>query len=274
MGFVMQVKIDKTKTTRELCIEHGISRQTAWRARQRGWFANGYHTREINSREITNTEARAILRDAKIGVKKAMRLLNTQSSFRPFQASDLVQEALLRLLELAGHEKFQHPGWRVNVARNATSAFIRQRVWRKEVDLNGHEWEMQDDPTVNLKTPAEMQAFLNQRGAGDNDSFYEAFRIMRLREEKHCAKCRSKNHLTIHHILPRRIRTINTRENTAVLCRACHDRVDDLWGMVFQNTVSRRELQDEVAWKEMFKKFLAEDTQGIKVRKIQSLMEE
>lgn len=77
----------------------------------------------------------------------------------------------------------------------------------------------------------EMQAALN--AAEYDSSLYAAFRAMRIRIAHHmCERCDSDDFLTIHHIMPRSVRTENTIENTAVLCRSCHDEVEFVYGMI------------------------------------------
>lgn len=84
---------------------------------------------------------------------------------------------------------------------------------------------------ADLQSESEMQAALN---AAEYDSaLYVAFRAMRIRTASHmCARCGSDEFLTIHHIMPRSVRTENTIENTAVLCRPCHDEAEFVYGMI------------------------------------------
>ena len=83
------------------------------------------------------------------------------------------------------------------------------------------DWENEDD----------LQKVLN--AADPQDCIYYAFRTMRLRiADYQCDRCEHADNLTLHHIIPRSVRPVNTISNTAVLCRECHDEVEFAYGMI------------------------------------------
>lgn len=91
--------------------------------------------------------------------------------------------------------------------------------------------EWPDEYIFDWESENDLQSVLN---AAEYDStLYIAFRAMRIRLAAHmCERCGGDDTLTIHHIMPRSVRTENTIENTAVLCRPCHNEVEFVYGMI------------------------------------------
>jgi len=117
------MKICKYWTNQQIQNWFNVSRTTAWRGRQRGWIRLGYHKREIVPGEIT-IPIEELYRDARRGAFWAIDIYLPGGN--RFLLDDLIQEAMLRFLELAGHSAFQHRKWRMIVAKNAASKFIRR----------------------------------------------------------------------------------------------------------------------------------------------------
>ena len=88
-----------------------------------------------------------------------------------------------------------------------------------------------DDFIFALPSENDLQAVLD--AAETSSSLYHSFRAMRLSQANYaCEKCGNSNNLTLHHILPRKVRCVNTMENTAILCRSCHDRIEYVNDMI------------------------------------------
>lgn len=46
--------------------------------------------------------------------------------------------------------------------------------------------------------------------------------LRKFRNSRQCQECGSKNHLTLHHIIPKSLDGKNVKSNIVVLCRKCH----------------------------------------------------
>lgn len=120
--------------------------------------------------------------------------------------------------------------YRKNASTRAFVGSFETTMLRYGVDAHPKtKWP--DDFVLSWENEEDLQAVLN--AADQKDSLYYAFRSMRLRiSDYQCDRCEHTDNLTLHHIVPRSIRPINTIENTAVLCRACHDEVEFAYGMI------------------------------------------
>lgn len=119
------------KLTNEEAARLGLSRITAWRSRQRGWYWINYHEREtayvVDS--LSSEMVEAILEDARIGTFWALSAFNVPlRKIGVYDITDLFQEAAEKLVRLAGHPKAVHPAWRRVAAKNAVIGFIRANM--------------------------------------------------------------------------------------------------------------------------------------------------
>jgi hypothetical protein len=107
-----------------------ISPTTAWRAKKRGWFFQNYQERAILSDSVwAEAHVKEIRESAEAGSRIAMRKLNKiLPEIRPFEFSDLVSSAYVRLMELSGHPDREILYWRNMVARNAVLDFIKTQI--------------------------------------------------------------------------------------------------------------------------------------------------
>lgn len=107
-----------------------VSRTTAWRAKKRGKLFQAYHERVIMPDSVwAETHAQELKESAEAGSRIAMRKLNKiLPEIRPFEFSDLVSTAYVRLMELSGHPNREISHWRNTVARNAVLDFIKTQV--------------------------------------------------------------------------------------------------------------------------------------------------
>lgn len=105
------------------------SRTTRWRARKRGWWCPGYRTREVcPAPQLSEQDAKRIISLARKAAMAAIRQFGCDT-LSPFEPSDVVGEAILRLIELAGHPKFSHDGFCFVAALNAARKFIKTEVF-------------------------------------------------------------------------------------------------------------------------------------------------
>lgn len=107
-----------------------VSKTTAWRAKQRGWLFQHYQERAVLPDSVwAEAHARELKESAEAGSRIAMRKLNKiLPEICPFEFSDLVSSAYVRLMELSGHPHREIPYWRNTVARNAVLDFIKTQV--------------------------------------------------------------------------------------------------------------------------------------------------
>ena len=105
----------KGETVGELMRKYGISRATAFRARRRGYFWVNYHVREIN------VDMREFPVENAIRIAKAVFCKHFYDWWE--EKEDLIQEALLRMLETSGVSKDGYFMWRV--AMNAMYGYVK-----------------------------------------------------------------------------------------------------------------------------------------------------
>lgn len=107
-----------------------VSPTTAWRAKKRGWFFQNYQERAVLPDSVwADTHVKEIKESAEAGSRIAMRKLNKiLPEIRPFEFSDLVSSAYVRLMELSGHPHREILYWRNTVARNAVLDFIKTQI--------------------------------------------------------------------------------------------------------------------------------------------------
>lgn len=75
------------------------------------------------------------------------------------------------------------------------------------------------------------QKILNE--AETSSELWSIFRQMRKDQHSgRCQKCGDNENWTLHHIKPRKLGCENTIENTAGLCRTCHDEIEFVNGML------------------------------------------
>lgn len=118
---MQKIWIDSEKTTKEIVKKYKVSRSTAWRARKRGYLCLDYHKKEI---VIDNKNIQSKFFTSGEVYKLAWKLVwNLYSDFQ--DKEDLVQEAVLRLLELSGHHGFSSPKWRYTVAKMAMMTYMK-----------------------------------------------------------------------------------------------------------------------------------------------------
>lgn len=182
-------------------------------------------------------------------ILKLIRLgtLCTYPSLSEFDRDDLTQEIVIYMSQKTWDERYKD-GYVVALSKRIAGiwrntrepATLRHRksfgttLMRYGMDVHPKtEWpeDYIDVDFADLNSESEMQAALN--AAEYDSSLYYHFRRMRIRMAAHmCERCGGYDDLTIHHIMPRSVRTENTIENTAVLCRPCHDEVEFVYGMI------------------------------------------
>lgn len=122
---------------------------------------------------------------------------------------------------------------------------ISPQLWGS---FNGFEYD--------FKTEDEAQKILNE----NDGELYLQFAKMRRKEIAKCQKCGNDMvKLTIHHIIPRKIKTINTRQNTAVLCRGCHDEIEFVYAYAEEKIKPRKP-----DWQELFSAWKKKGTDALK----------
>lgn len=112
----------KVYPTEEVFIEKtGLDRATYYRARKRGYFYIGYHDKEINAKP-GNVDIGIVTKVVRKAVNAIAKLYEVDS----FTRNDMVQEGILRVLELSGHPKINHVGFMYMVALNAARTFLQK----------------------------------------------------------------------------------------------------------------------------------------------------
>lgn len=211
--------------------DHGASRATQMRIRNgsQNFYFKKYHSLERNGNHLP-VPASILYRLIYFGIN-----LSYHEASR-MDKDDMAQETCLRIMGLDTVAD-NSPAIVVWWARRVASTYRRAYEIRKHFvaldDLYPHQEpaiENSIDPyNIDEKSLDELKEILNtaQPSDDDSDALYAAFREMRFRQEDYqCLKCERKHNLSLHHILPRRVRTENTIENTAVLCQSCHNRIE------------------------------------------------
>lgn len=114
------------KPLAELMGMFDISKATASRLRERGWYFEDYRAKQQNLGEIPAEMLSVLSEDSKFGCLRALQAMNRSLwMLRPYEFSGLQQEALETLVRLSGHADFGHEGWRRVAAKNAAMDAIR-----------------------------------------------------------------------------------------------------------------------------------------------------
>lgn len=222
----------------------GASRTTLWRissGKQQSYSPNRGKSPKKKWIGLPKTQE-PILKLIRIGT------LCTYPSLNDFDRDDLIQEIVIYLANRSWDMAQNNDGRVIAIAKKIAETWhmdrepgtLRHRksfgttLLRYGIDVHPKtEWpeDYIDVDFADLNSESEMQAALN--AAEYDSSLYYHFRRMRIRMAAHmCERCGGYDDLTIHHIMPRSVRTENTIENTAVLCRPCHDEVEFVYGMI------------------------------------------
>jgi hypothetical protein len=97
----MRRRIEKSLTVREIMEKYDLPKTTAWRAKRRGWYAPNYHEKAVELGIMTDEEA--------IKLYQALEWV---------QDEDIVQDTMLRMVELAGRNIENPIGYATTIARN------------------------------------------------------------------------------------------------------------------------------------------------------------
>jgi len=168
----MKVFVDG-KTALEL-IAQGLKKSTAYRAVKRGYYIPDYHQKkvvvgDIESSFFVSGEC----------YRLAWAVYHRNFWRYPYHAEDLVQEAVLRLLELSGMPAFNDPPWRYRVVVIAMSDYLKMKIYRQggryrkddsyqfsiQDGLNGDNKELWQALLVGLDTTErkEVEKYINNR---------------------------------------------------------------------------------------------------------------
>lgn len=91
----MRVEVPTNLTVPEIMALYKIPKTTAWRASQRGWFMQDYHVRRV----VLGGEIDSVtLEKCYAYARKMLRYMQ----YAPIDIEDAVQDAMLRVVELAG----------------------------------------------------------------------------------------------------------------------------------------------------------------------------
>lgn len=221
----------------------GASRTTLWR------IASGKQTGYNPARGKSPKKTWIGLPRTREPILKLIRLgtLCTYPSLSDFDRDDLIQEIVIYLSQKTWDERYKDgcvvalAKWIAGIWRNTREqGTLRCKksfgttLLQYGMDVHPKtDWpeDYIDVDFADLESETEMRAALN--AAEYDSSLYAAFRAMRIRRARYvCERCGGDDFLTIHHIMPRSVRTENTIENTAVLCRSCHDEVEFVYGMI------------------------------------------
>ena len=125
-----RITVDTNKDAAEIAKEHGVSRTTAWRAKQRGWLYKDYHLKLVDlDAQWAQDHVEEINASAKSGARIALAKLGSSlKEIQPWDFDDLVSVARLRLVELSGHPDRDSQAWRTVAARNSALDFIKTQV--------------------------------------------------------------------------------------------------------------------------------------------------
>lgn len=198
---------DKALSLTELMKRFEIARSCAWRAKKRGYFCRGYHTRgwgEKPSRWLrpkpqrnpkgagrkshalpegnlpAGVSEQEILRDARIAAFKALRATDRLVILLRGGLEDVVQESVLALLRETAQPEFVVRKWRIKAAYHAALDFLFRKnfvhINRELTSVSNAEGEFADALDV-LPDPPRDQRF------GDNRIFLAELRLI-LGEEK------------------------------------------------------------------------------------------
>lgn len=136
-----RVLVDVDLSVSQIVAQFGVHRATAWRAKARGWLVLDYHDREVVvDQRWAESNQENLLLSAKKGVLAYLRRRAANGGrtvaeiCSPFTADDVIQQALVRLLELSGHLDREKEGWRVRVAQHAAADFLDYNLVR----VRGH----------------------------------------------------------------------------------------------------------------------------------------
>lgn len=221
----------------------GASRTTLWRissGKQQSYSPNRGKSPKKKWISLPKTQE-PLLKLIRIGT------LCTYPSLSDFDRDDLIQEIVIYLANRSWEDK-NNDGRVIAIAKkiaetwriNREPGTLRHRksfgttLLQYGIDVHPKtEWpeDYIDMDFAGLQSESEMQAALN--AAEYDSSLYYNFKNMRIRLASYiCERCGGNDNLTIHHVMPRSVRTENTIENTAVLCRPCHDEVEFVYGMI------------------------------------------
>jgi len=207
----------------------GASKATASRIRsgkQNSWQPN-YHQPLSRTFGLPKTKKNI--------VELTMQCIHTAWHEIPiFDKDDLCQEIIIRLWSPSWPKKMSD-GLVAYIIysiireykRGKGKAYLRENFGR-ELDCENLSSEFFDPYIYNSED--EAQKLLNACESG-SDLWYVFRRMRKTQHGGRCQKCGTDEDWTLHHIYPRKCGQENTEENTAGLCRPCHDEIEFVNGM-------------------------------------------
>ena len=232
----------------------GASKATISRIRtgRQDFYFAGYHDLNRDGEFLPSTKA-PINELIEIGVRAVWPEISD------FDLDDVRQEVLLRIMGLKKRPQSADAivvWWAKRVAMSLRRMLYSARISFSTALLlyrgeNMQYEEIWDEYQVENRTSEELQEILNS--VDTKHPLYIAFRTMRYRQSGgKCAKCglHEWGNWELHHIVPRRIRTINTVENTVGLCRLCHAQIEIV------NGVAEQQYGRDVNYNKLFQAFL------------------
>lgn len=103
-----KVFIDKTLSTREVVEKYSVSRTTAWRARKSGWFVKNCHVKQQPGVNLAHWDSKKTYDTIDHVIRCRFRYILEWNVL-----DDIIQECILRCLELSSISTGRDYQWRV-----------------------------------------------------------------------------------------------------------------------------------------------------------------